>query len=200
VRAFLDMIERTRETRTGEILSEAEKEASAIVHQARSEARARGQRAASENRARSETAVSTARAELGTLFRKTSQEAHRLALSEGQKELEQTLHARWQEPASRKAWTLGLVADALAILPRTAFRIEHPPDLAAAELTDVVRSIERHSGVAPTLLPASDIEVGLRISAGSAVLDGTLPGLLARRAEVEGKLLAEVDAGVGRSR
>jgi hypothetical protein len=196
VQAFLDMIERTRAARTTEILSGAGKEAAEIVARARAEARARARRAALENRARSDQALSVARAELGTLFRKSSQEAHRVAIAQGTGQLGQTLFERWQRALPRKAWIDGLVGDSLAILPRTGWRIEHPSDLSPAELAEAGEKIERYAGVSPELVAVASIRAGLRIFASSAVLDGSIEGLLARRADVEGRLLAEVDASL----
>jgi hypothetical protein len=199
VQAFLDMIESSRRARATEISSQATREAVEIVAHARAEARERARRAVLETRARSDQALAAAHAELGTLLRRSSQDAHRAALAEGAPQLEQALLERWQDPRLRKAWIDGLLADALGILPRTGWRIEHPTDFSPSEFAEASAMLERHSGVSPELVPDANVRAGLRIFASSAVLDGSTQGLLARRADVEGQLLAEVDAGLGRN-
>lgn len=194
VQTFLDMIASTRDARAIELLSQARAEAAEIVRQARADARAAVRRAVAENRARSEQALLAARAELGTIFRRSSQDAHRSALIEGNRLLEQVLVDRWSGPLTRKAWISRLVADAVSILPRVRFRIEHPPDWSPDELASARVEIERHSGALPELVSVGELRAGLKLSATSVILDGTLEGLLSRRYEVEGKLLAEVDA------
>ncbi len=194
VGAFLAMIESTREARTSRLLSDARDEAAAIVRRARAEARARVHAAVLESRVRSRADFAAARAELGTLWRKLGQEAHRAALAEGIAQLEHALVRRWRDPGSRRAWIHGLVEDALAILPRASWRIEHPPALLLAELADAAARIAQACGVAPEIVAVADAEAGFRIVAKAAVLDGTVEGLLARRTEVEARLLAEIDA------
>lgn len=196
VQTFLDMIAATRDARVTELSAQARAEADEIVRDARAEARANVRRAVVENRARSEEALAAARAELGTMFRRSSQDAHRSALVDANRLLEQTLLDRWSNALTRQAWIAALVADAVAVLPRVRFRIEHPPDWSPNELGGALGELASHCGVAPELVPASEVGAGLRFSACSAVLDGTLEGLLARRSVVEGKLLAEVDAGL----
>ncbi len=190
--AFLDMIESTRETRTRKIMSDAAKEAGEIVRGARAEARVRVHRVVLDNRERAESALGAARAEAATLFRKSSQDADRAALSDGTQKLTRLLLARWQRPLERRAWIDNLVADALAVLPRASWRIEHPADLSPAELAEARAEIEKYCGVLPELRIESSIVAGLRIFASAAVLDGTLDGVLVRRAEVEGQLLGEI--------
>lgn len=182
-REFLDMIEHTRQTRTAELLGEARAEAAAIVRRARAEARAEVHRAVLEAREQSARDLDVVRAALGTEGRMLEQDAHRAALEIGMRTLRETLAERWRDPAMRRAWIDALILAARAVLPDAPWRVEHPPGFEPAELT-----------IAAATAPAADIVAGLRISAGSARLDGTIEGLLARRGDVEGRLLAEVDA------
>lgn len=196
VREFLDMIAATREARRARALGEARDETAAILRRARAEARARMRAAVIECRARAARDLASARAELGTLRRQLEQEAHRAALAEGMGELERTLSRRWKEPRLRRAWIDALVGDALAVLPVASWRIEHPPDFEPRELAEVRGSL----GADVQIAAAADVVAGLRIFAKAVLLDGTIRGLLARRADVEGRLLAEVEAAMEEAR
>jgi hypothetical protein len=133
-------------------------------------------------------------------LRKTSQEFHKAALTYGKDEIERVLVSRWQAPHSRKEWILRLVHSALDMLPCAPFHIEHASDLTLPELDELRAEIERRNGSVAGTIPVADARAGLRISARSACLDGTLRGLLARPAEVDGKLLSEIDAQLGGGR
>jgi hypothetical protein len=181
--AFLEMIDATRKARLDEIERRSVDEAREILRRARSEARERVHRAVVENRKRSRRELAAARAELETALRKLSQETHGAALRDGMSELVRVLEARWRDPETRARWIAAAIAGAERLLPKARWRIEHPAGVAI----DVPGA-----GAVP-----ADIAAGLRITAGSATLDATLDGLLARRAEVEGRLLHELDEEVG---
>jgi hypothetical protein len=181
--AFLGMIDATRKARLEEIERRSADEVRAILRGARSEARDRVHRAVVENRERSRRDLAAAKAELETAFRKLSQETHGAALRDGMSELVRVLEARWRDPEARARWIAAAIAEAERVLPKTRWRIEHPPSV----VIDVPGS---------ETVPA-EIGAGLRITAGTATLDATLDGLLARRAEVEGRLLHELDTEVG---
>lgn len=191
---FLELIQAARDAQLGELRERAAAEARTLGREARREARERVRAAVVECRARSLRALAQAQAELDTLRRHDAQRAHRIALAEGERRLEDVLCQRWRDAASRRAWIDGLIADAILRLPAGPWRLAYPAALPAAELAEVSKQIEGHAGSPPELEPDAGIVAGLRVAARSAVLDGTIRGLLARRGEVEGRLLAEVDA------
>ena len=88
----------------------------------------------------------------------------------------------------RRAWIDAIVTAASRVLPRAPWRIAHDPGWPPDERQAVGDRIASELGVAPVFVADAGIVAGLRIAAGGNVVDGTLGGLLADRAEVGAKL------------
>lgn len=193
-RAFLDLIRTSRDERIAAIELTANREAGAILREARREARQRVHDTVAECRSRQQRALSRARASLDSLSRREAQRAHVEALRIGGAAVADALMRKWNDAESRRAWLDGLVAQAKSTLPLGRWVVEHPADLSPLEREALSANIASHCASTPELRPDPAATAGLRIRAASAVLDGTPRGLLQRRGDVDGRLLAELDA------
>jgi hypothetical protein len=194
--AFLQLVEQSRERRCQALLEAADAEARALLQAARRDARARVQRAARDQRERRRLALEAAGAELATGLRLLQHQARRRWLEIAWPRLIEALHARWRDQRQRRAWLFAVVDLAHGALTGKGWRLEHPPGLDAGELASVVRAIRQRSGSAPEVVVVAKLGPGLRIHADGACVDGTIPGLIASAEQIEGRLLAELVAGV----
>jgi hypothetical protein len=103
---------------------------------------------------------------------------------------------RRRVPQLRRRWVAAVLAGARAVLPGTAWRVAHAPDWPAAERDAVVAELAAEHGPACQFDEDSRIRAGIRISANGNVVDGTLDGLLADRADIGSQLLRLLESEV----
>lgn len=192
-RALLELVERDRSTQCAAILEEARARAATLVAAARIESHARMREAFAEQRRRAHDCVAAARAKLGTRRRLHDQQRAAVLLDLGWQRLPEALRARWRDEAMRHAWIDAVVAAALRVLPQGSWRIAHDPAWPHDEQQAVGNRIASELGAAPSFVADARIVAGLRIAAGGNVIDGTLEGLLADRAEVGAKLMRQIE-------
>lgn len=191
--ALLDLVERDRRAQCEAIFAEARVRAAALVGEARAEARARIREAFAEERRRACDRGAAALAKLQTRRRLHEQQRLAAVLELGWRRLPDALRARWRDGDMRRAWTDAVVTAASRVLPRAEWHIAHDPVWAVAEQQAVGNRIGSDLGVAPVFIADSRIEAGLRIAARGNVVDGTLAGLIADRAEVGALLLRNLE-------
>jgi hypothetical protein len=109
----------------------------------------------------------------------------------GRAALAETLAARWGERAQRRAWAEALLAEAAEVLLRREWTLEHPAGWAAEEREHAIGFARERCGATLTAVPAEDLETGLRIRSEGALVDMSIPGLMANERTIEGELLAE---------
>jgi len=189
--ALLALVEADRARRCDAILDEARARAGALLDAARAEARERMREAFREERARRVERIAAARANLQTRQRLGDQQRAAAFLAAGWRQLDDALLRRWREPAARRTWVASVTADAGRLLPRATWRITHAPDWPAAERDGVAAALA--PALAPSFNPDAGVRAGLRIAALGNVIDGTIDGLLADRAEIGARLLHLVD-------
>lgn len=189
--ALLETLRGHVEQRCRELRDAAERDAAALLREARRGARVRMHQAIQAERKQSERKIQMAVAGLETVRRQRRQEKAKHLLEQGWEPLREALRRRWQEPAARRLWCRSLVEQALGALGSGDWRIEHPADWKPAELGELTHKMAERAGSEPTFAARRNLAAGLRISAAGACLDGTIDGLLADRAEIEGLLLAE---------
>lgn len=191
--ALLDLVEGDRSAQCEVILAEARARAAAIVAEARAEARARIREVFAEERRRAHERDAAAHAKLNTRRRLHDQQRTAVLLELGWRRLPDALIGRWQEGGLRRAWIDAVVTAASRVLPHAPWRIAHdcgwPPD----ERQDVGDRIASEVGAPAVFVADARIVAGLRIAAAGNVIDGTLGGLLADRAEVGAKLLRHLE-------
>lgn len=174
------------------ILAHAQDEARRIVADAYRETRTRVHGHLLELRHLMRRELSRAQATLETEMRQHQSRYDFALLEVGWKQLHAALAQRWLDPVSRSAWVEMLVGQALAYLPKVAWEIAHPADWPDSERDALAQRLEREIQCRPRFAESPDIRAGIRIRSGSAVLDGSLEGLLLDRRAIESRLLAEL--------
>jgi hypothetical protein len=187
--ALIDLIEADRARRCGEVLDEANARASSARAQAHDEARKRVRQVFAEQRQRSGRELAAARARLATHRRLHEQRRVAALLQLAWDRLPGELRSVWQKAPARAAWTAQVLAYARARLQPGGWRIAHAPDWPHAEREAVRASLAGDARVQPQFDASASIAAGLKVVDGTNVVDGTLAGLLADRADVEAGLL-----------
>lgn len=194
MQGLLDLVEADRQRGCDAILREARTRAAAAVGAAHAEARARIRSVFDEERRRLEERVIAARARLMTHRRMREQRRAGDFLAAGWLRLGAALCERWRDPQCRQAWIASVIAEARKALPNDAWHIVHAPGWPDDEREVLAAKLTTALGTTPRFAVADAIRAGLRVSAGGNVIDGTLDGLLADRAEIGARLLGALEA------
>ena len=192
-RALLDLVETDRTSRIAAILGEAQSRADALYTQARAEARTRLRQAFAEQRALRQERLAAAVARCDTQRRLQTQQHTQALLQLARQRLPGELIACWQSPVQRAAWVAHVVTAACVHVGETSWCITHPQDWPSDEQQALARQLQASGGAAPSFVANNRISAGLRIAAGGNVIDGTVQGLLADRADFEARLLRRLE-------
>ena len=193
VGALLDLVEGDRAQRCAAILRDAQARASAARAAARTAALERLRAAFKEERERREARIAASQAKLQTHRRLQEQRRAAALLAAGWKRLPEVLCDRWLTPRTRQAWVKRVVAEARAALAGGSWQIVHAESWPSDERAQWGAALRRDLAAEPQFSADAAIRAGLRISAGGNVIDGTLSGLLADRAEIGAQLLRHVE-------
>jgi len=193
MRALLDLVEADRKRRCDAVIGDAQARAAATIAAAHVEARGRMRNALEEERRRFEMRVAAAQARLATHRRLREQRLAGELLAAGWQELPAALCDRWRQPEFRQSWIASVIAEARKVLPRDAWRIAYAPGWPDDERLALANTLTAALGEPPTLIADAAARAGLRVSAGGNVIDGTLAGLLADRAEIGARLLRALE-------
>jgi hypothetical protein len=193
-RALLELIEADRARQCAQIIGEANSRAAAVRAQAYADARARIGQAFAEQRVLRRERIAAAQARLATHGRLHRQQRTAALLRLAWEQLPGELQALWRQPATRAAWAGQVLASARARMQRGPWRIVHAPDWPAVERQALAQAIASESGAEPQFEADAAIVAGLKVAADGNVIDGTLAGLLADRAEFESRLLRHLEA------
>jgi vacuolar-type H+-ATPase subunit E/Vma4 len=195
--ALLRRLAREQESRVRRVRDEAAAQAEEIVRRARAEARARVRQAIAETRRADDDAVTRRRAALETESRRARQGTLRELLEHAWLALPAALQSRWSQDDARQRWCDA----ACAAAGRSLLQLEHVQvELDANDATTlgpvIAARMAPRSSV--TVLAVAGLGAGLRLRAGNACVDATLPGLLAARERITAELLAEFESRAGR--
>jgi hypothetical protein len=189
--ALLALVEQYQARRFAELLEPARAEARATIRSALAEARKRVSTAIAEERKRRDLEIGAVEAALATDRRLSAQRHAVQLLASAWSELRARLIARWNAAPTRARWVDAYLDRALTAVPggSDGWRIEHHPAWVEAERAPRLERL-RARGVPKVVFECdAAIEAGFRIVGGHNVLDATLDGLLADRAQLEGRLL-----------
>ncbi len=193
-RALLELVDGDRKSRIEALLGEARDHAAALRAQAGVEARERMRQAFAELRALRRERVAAAKARLDTQRRLNAQQRTSALLQLAWQQYPDELIAHWQEPATRAAWIEHVLRAARARIAPGDWCITHPADWPPEEQSALADTL-REAGHGTARFQADPrSRAGLKITAGGNVIDGTLDGLLAERAEFETRLLRRLEA------
>jgi len=193
-RALLELIDNDRARQCAQILGDAHGRAAALRGDAHVQARARMRQAFQEQREGRREQIAAAQARLATHRRLHEQQRSAALLRLAWQQLPAELRSLWQQPVARSAWVNQVLASAQARMPRGPWRIVHAPDWPAAEREALAQRLAAASGVTPRFEADTAIDAGLKIVCEGNVIDGTLDGLLADRAELEARLLRQLES------
>ena len=189
---MLKLVEEHELGRCREALANAHAQARVVRRDAQRTARARLHTHVQALKQERRRALALASAELDTAHRQHRNRCDYALIQAGLKQLDTALVARWRDVTARHQWVESLMRTALARLPRVRWEISHPPEWPQREQSELDTRLAPQLGVAPVLRAEPGISAGLRVRAGTALLDGTLEGLLADRAMIEALMLAEL--------
>jgi hypothetical protein len=186
MQALLALVEAGRAQQCAQILGAAQAQAAALRAQSVAEAHARVREAFAEQRRQHDERLAAAQARLATQRRLHAQQHTAALLALAREQLPHELQALWHDAATRRAWALGTLAAARRQLPAGGWRVSH----AAGWPAD-----ERAALLAPDIACTEDatLGAGLKVHAGGNVIDGSLAGLMAGRAEFEARLLRALE-------
>lgn len=192
-RALLELVEADRARRITAALGDAHSRAAALRAQAHADARARMRQAFEEQRALRRDRVAAARARLATQRRLHEQRRTAALLRLAWDRLPGELLRLWHAPATRADWVARVLSAAAARMPRDAWRIVHAPDWPEAERQGQTSAARIGTAEALHFEPDDTVVAGLKVTAEGNVIDGTLAGLLADRADFEAQLLRHLE-------
>jgi hypothetical protein len=193
-RALLDLVEADRARQCAQILGDAQGRAQALRAQAHADARARLRQAFDEQRLLRRERIAAAQARLATRRRLHEQQHIAALLRLAWQQLPGELLALWKQADTRAQWVAQVLAWARARMPRGAWRIVHASEWSAGEQQALAKELAAELGAAPLLQADEGISAGLKVMADGNVIDGTLGGLLADRAEFEARLLRKLES------
>jgi hypothetical protein len=194
--ALLDLVERYRTRRTAELLEPAMAEARETLRSARSEARRRVTTAIAEERKRMALEVGAVEAALATDRRLTTQRHAVKLLTDAWRDVRARLEARWDDPSARTRWTEWHLQRALrAVPPAAGWLIQFHRAWSEPERTRALQWLSAHGVSEVRFEEDTSIKAGFRIIGGHNVLDATVEGLLADRAQLQGRLLHYLQQG-----
>ena len=190
VSSVLDALRSQQEGRCREIQAAAAQKSEQLLADSRRRMRERVHRAVIEERQRRETALLDARHRIETARRKEVQAHYRNFLQDALPLLRAELERCWRDEPSRRDWCETAIGDASDRLPGVRWTIEHPAGWTRDDAQWLEQAFAGRGLPPPEFREDAGIPAGLRIRLGSACLDATLDGLLARRPAVEARLLA----------
>jgi len=190
VQQIADTLRHQQELRCREIVAAAERKAKQAIRDSRGHLRKRQHQAVREERQRREHELLTAKSRIETANRRRAFARHETVLQSAWPLLLEALAGRWSDAGHRRAWCDMILTEAASTLLASDWVVEHPQNWPEDDRDEFVEGMRKLGLAAPRFVAASDITCGLRVSADTACLDGTIDGLLGTRHDVEALLLA----------
>lgn len=191
VDALMELLEQSRSAHCQQARDGAELQAAELLRRARRAARERVSKAAHEERARLEREVRRVEAEIETEQRRRARRRDSLLIEVGRKLLADALAARWAQADARREWTACVLEEAAGVLLGRDWTLEHPADWPDEERDRAIELARTHHGATVATKPVNELDAGLKIRSGGALVDMSIAGLLANERTIEGELLAE---------
>ena len=187
--ALLKVAEEYRADRSEALLGKAREDSRRILKAANVSARGHLRAMLFPERERLAAEAAVAGGKLLTQRRLRDQRRVVAVLRRAWPRLTQALRARWEEPSGRISWVMHHLEIAHRALPARAWLIQHPEKWPAAEREQARQWLQAHAIEGARFEPVAQLHAGIRVVCDSNVLDASLEGLLADRAQIEGRLL-----------
>lgn len=188
---MLEAIATQEQQRCAALLSQSVAASAKIREADRSSRRQRLRQAVSLERRRRRSALHLVEQRLETAKRLRRQRDDEALLARAWPLLIEAMQHRWQDADSRYQWCVAIIEDALTVLHEGRWQVRHAAGLTAAEKRRLGSLLTARKLPPPQWQQDPDTDAGLKIIADAACLDGTVDGLLGRRAGIEGQILAE---------
>jgi hypothetical protein len=190
---LLGLIEEFEKNECDRLLSRARNQARTMTRKAYEDARRRLHEVVLSERARARERIRTSQAELDRQHARHQHRKRGLLLEAVWPRLAAALERRWQNDEARLLWIRHFLSQARRQLFSGDWVILHPPDWGEPEQILCQDILGSESDIRFEL--DRNIDAGLTIERGGAVLDATVAGLLEDRQSVESHLLALLDEG-----
>jgi hypothetical protein len=190
--ALVREIESQCDAECSALLDAARLEAQAIVREAAAAATRHVHEALEDLRRDGARRLARAQAQIATEMRVRDQALAAGNLRDGCPMLVNAVADRWTDAGARRLWAAHLAAQARLRLRPGAWVVEHPRDWRAEERDAFLAELPPERRETVSFRAVDDIDAGLRVVAGGAVLDATPERLLADKPAVKALLLAEI--------
>lgn len=187
---LLKLVEEYRDQECQRILAAARQEAADLRRQSFRKHRAHLHSQVLAERSCARARIQAARAERATRDRLVGEVKNLALLRSAWPLLRERLVVRWRSPEQRRRWTETHLRRALDLLPHGHWTVHHAPGWSDEEQRELLAELTNVLGQAPRLRREANIEAGLIIDSGGALLDASLGGLLQDRSRLEARLLA----------
>jgi hypothetical protein len=187
--ALLEIAEDYRAERCQGLRAKAREDSRRVLGEAHAAARRDLRAMLSPERERLAAEIAAAEARLVTQRRMRDQRRVAAVLEQVWPALARALRERWEAPAGRASWIAHHLGIARRALPARAWVIQHPQDWPPAGREQANQWLRSHAIEDVRFEPDSKLQAGIRVVCGANVLDASLEGLLADRAQIEGRLL-----------
>jgi hypothetical protein len=190
VQALLARVERATLARCASLEEEARRQSAQLLEEGRKEARERVHTAVREERSRLALGLRQAQAQADLAQRQRAQGELQKLLAAMWQELPGLLEARWQDATAQRAWVEAAIDAAGRLLPGRPWTMELPSEFPGESRAALEARARTRGATQLTWVHDPRTGAGVRIRAGGACVSATIPGLLARRADVEAAFLA----------
>jgi hypothetical protein len=196
-RALLRLVQDERDKACRRILTDAGERTRVIRRDAYRRERAALHERVDAERRRAQGLLRAASAQRATAERRLGEQADARLIAAAWPRLRAQLAERWANAETRGQWVSTALEQARRRLPHAAWIIRHAAGWPESERAQALAVIGQAGIPAPALRADGALTAGLVISAGGAVLDMSLEGLVLDRAQVEARLLALAKADTG---
>lgn len=200
--ALIDRVRRGTEARCASAEEEAHRQGAELIAQGRAEARQRLRQAVHQESSRGRQALVEAQAQADLEQRQREQAQLQELLKAMWKELPELLAERWTDPAQQHAWIEAALEAASPLVPGRPWTLELATSLGEEPRAALEARARKLGATQINWVQDPALGPGVRIRAGGACISATVPGLLARRADIEADFLAAYlapDAGAART-
>lgn len=190
VQALLDRVERSTVERCDALRKEADQQVRQILQEGHQQARAQVHNAVTQERARLAQGLQRTQAQVQLEQRQQKQAQERERLKGMWAQLPDLLAARWQEAQPRRMWCEAAVQEAGRLLSGRAWTVEVDPHFPQDERTSLEALAREKGATSVKWVEVPSLGPGLRVRTDGVCMAATIPGLLARPADVESAFLA----------
>jgi len=191
VQRLLEIVTEYQQQKCNELLNHAHKQSREIIHQAFHNARLRLHHDIQDSRRNMQEELSATRAKQHTSLMQQKHREDQEFLNQAWNILADKLQERWQDSGLRRLWVQNIIQTALQMLPGETWQVVCPADWPRGEQDELVKAVSSAGERKISFNSSQDIVAGIRISADAAIVDGTLPGLMADRGRIESDVLAQ---------